>query len=195
MAEIGTVTGFEIKPNKDGTSSRRMLQVKFNGDDDDIQTVEQFCEFGNDSVPIIDLPDASPPVVGTKVIVISITESWKIAIAADDNIEPSMLEGEKKLYSLDNTGAISAFINWLNTGIIEINGNADFAVAFTDLKTAFDQLKTDFDDLVSKYNGHIHTTTATVSTGSPGVISATTSTDSPTTADIDPAKVDTVKLP
>lgn len=210
MAEIGTVTGIEILPNKDGTVARRMLQVRMS-EDTDIQTIEQFCEFGNDSVPTIDLPEAVPPITGSKVIVIEIEPSWKIAIACDDNIVPEMLPGEKKLYSLDADGLIVAFMKFLLTGNIEINGtsvqidgstdihlngSADFAVAYTDLKTAFDQLKTDFDNLVTLYNAHIHITTATVgASATPGIIAPTVSTGSPTTADMAGAKVDTVKLP
>ena len=77
-------------------------------------------------------------------------------------------------------------------GIVEINGNADFAVAFNDLKTAFDQLKNDFNNFVTiKYNLHVH----------PGVLSGgastavTPATGTATAADMSNAKVAEVKLP
>jgi hypothetical protein len=88
--------------------------------------------------------------------------------------------GERKLYSQDG-GLIKAFINLLVGGDIELNGNANTAVAFAALETAFNQLKSDF-------NTHTHTG---VTTG-PGV-SGTPST--PSAADMSGAEVDTVKLP
>ena len=97
-----------------------------------------------------------------------------------------------ELRSLDGT----AFCALVDDGNLELNGDADFAVAYNDLKTAFDQLSTDFDTLVSTYNAHIHVTTATIGLGpAVGVIAPTTSTGSPTTADMAPSKVSTVKLP
>lgn len=75
---------------------------------------------------------------------------------------------------------------------VEVNGNADFAVAYNDLKAAFDQLKSDFDNFVNlKYNLHVH----------PGVVAGPASTGvtplvgASSTADMSGAKVDTVKLP
>lgn len=65
-------------------------------------------------------------------------------------------------------------------GDIELNGNSDWAVAYTDLKTAFDQFVTD-------YNSHTHTS------ASPG--SPTSAPAAPTTADMTNAKVDSVKVP
>jgi hypothetical protein len=83
-------------------------------------------------------------------------------------------------------------ISLLDDGTAIINGDADFAVAYTDLKTAFDQLKTDYDTFIStKYNMHVH----------PGVTAGAASTavtltvGSSSTADMAGAKVATVKLP
>lgn len=89
--------------------------------------------------------------------------------------------GETKLYSTDADGAEQATHILKPDGTMEINGNSDFAVAFNDLKTAFDQFKSD-------YNAHVHTgvTTGAGSSGAPAA---------PTTADIDPAKIDTIKVP
>lgn len=166
----GTVTGREFKENRDGTNLRLLLQVQVT-DSDDVQTVEYMATSGEDSNP----PN------GSKVLIVGIGSAYKIAIAADDNIEPTMLEGEKKLYSIE-AGAIAAFINFLQSGIIELNGNADFAVRYNALETAFNQLQSDFD-------GHSHLYTP--GTGTP------TQTSGPpaSTADITAAKVDTVKVP
>lgn len=166
----GTVTGREFKKNRDSGNIRLLLQVQIT-DSDDVQTVEYMAASGEDSSP----PD------GSKVLILGIGSAYKIAIAADDNIEPSMLEGEKKLYSID-AGVIAAFINFLQSGIIEINGNADFLVRYNALETAFNQLKSDFDT-----HGHLYT---------PGGGTPTQTGPPPaSSADITPAKVDTVKVP
>lgn len=166
-ALIGKVTGRTITTNKDGPNNKIMLQVEIT-DPDDIQTIEFMNQAGEDTNPPND----------TNVIILSIGEAWKIAIASDDNIEPSMDIGEKKLYSTSD-GSIQGFINILNDGIIEINGNNDFAVRFNALKTAFDQLKSDF-------NSHTHV--SVTSLGTPTVPVPQSS------ADITPAKVNEVKI-
>lgn len=80
--------------------------------------------------------------------------------------------------------------------VLELQGNADFAVAYTDLKLAFDQLKTDLNALITAYNAHIHVTTATIGPGPAlGVISPTVSTGTPSTADMSGAKISDIKVP
>jgi len=184
IVAIGTVRGSEIAENKDADEKSRLLQVEFTNADD-LQTIEQLGATGEDSNP-------QP---GARVIVIDLGPSYRVAVALSDELEPEVEVGEKEIYSYDDAGAKLATIKLLNDSSIELNGDADNAVAFAGLKTAFDQLKSDFDSLVSAYNAHVHATTATVSTGSPGVLSATVSTGSPTTADIDPAKIDSIKVP
>lgn len=121
---IGTVTGHRIGKNLDGDKDVVLLQVEIT-DEDDIQTVELFNQSGEDYIPPI----------GSDVIVAEIAPNWKIGIATKDDITPTMLEGERKLYSQD-AGSIKAFINLLKTGVIELNGNGDFAVRFDALDTA-----------------------------------------------------------
>lgn len=170
MNRIGKVTGREVIKNRDGQNDRLMLQVEIT-DSDDIQTVELRNQYGEDN----------NPVNGSQVLIIDMGSAFKVAIAAEDGITPSMNPGEKKIYSVSGA-AIAAFINFLASGILEINGNSDFAVAFNDLKIAFDQLKSDFDNHTHLYTPGAGTPTQT------GIPPAST-------ADIDPAKVDTVKLP
>ena len=177
MLRTGTVTGNEIKKNRDGTGKRRLLQVEIS-DPDDIQTVELMSAAGEDVDPPVD----------SRVLIIDVGAAYKIAIAADDGIEPSMDEGEKKIYSIDG-GAISAFINFLNTGVLELNGNADFAVRFNELKSAFDELVTDFNNLVTVHDTHMHPTAAT------GPPSLPTVTGTSSAADMSAAKIDEIKVP
>jgi phage gp45-like len=127
---IGTVTGFEIGINRDGTKNVLKLQVQIT-DTGDIQTVEYMSSAGDDTIPP----------VGSIVTILSAGSAWKIAIASQDNIAPSMNEGERKIYS-SSGGVIKAFINWLNGGNLELNGNGNSAVTFTALNTALQILVT-----------------------------------------------------
>ena len=54
-------------------------------------------------------------------------EAFKVAIGVQDGVVPSVDPGEKLLYSLDSGGTIAAFIKFLSSGILEVNGNSDFA--------------------------------------------------------------------
>lgn len=178
MIQTGRITGREVKKNRDGTKNVLLLQVEIS-DPDDMQTVELVTQAGEDTNP----PDDS------KIIILPVGRAWKTAIAVDDGIEPSMQPGEKKLYSIDG-GAISAFVDFLNTGILQLNGDADFAVRFSELETAFNELKTDFNDFITNtYNLHNHPTAPV------GPVSTPSVTGTESTADISGAKIDEIKVP
>ena len=121
MIEIGTVTGYIIAKNRDGDSDVLLLQCEMS-EDTDIQTVEYIQQPGEDG----------NPAMGSSVIIFDIGKSYRFAIACDDNIVPEMLPGERKLYSVSG-GEVSAFANFLSTGIIELNGNTESAVKFKSL--------------------------------------------------------------
>jgi hypothetical protein len=120
----GIITGYKVGKNMNGTKNVLLLQVRIS-DSEDIQTVEYRCASGDDSFPVI----------GSEVLVLQITKTWKIGIAVKDQIEPEMSEGERRLYSQEN-GEVKAYIKILKDGTIEINGKTDFAVAYTDLNAA-----------------------------------------------------------
>jgi hypothetical protein len=130
-----------------------------------MQTVQYFNPAGE---------DAGPP-IGSQVIILDVGPAFKVAIAVQDNIAPSSDPGEKTIYSQQGD-AVKAFINLLTSGIINLNGDADFAVRFNALETALQQLVTDINTaLGGKLDG----------SGTPGTI----------TLDVSGAKVDEVKLP
>ena len=169
MTTTGTVTGQEIKTNRDGGVEVRLLQVEMSSPDD-IQTVQYFPMSGDDS----------PPIKDDKVAVISIGDSFKIAIGVQDSIVPSMGPGEKKSYSRDSVGAVAAFVNHLASGVLELNGNNDFAVRFNALQTKLTALE-------AQLIAHVH----------PGVLTGGASTGPSVTVfdiDISAAKVDEVKI-
>jgi hypothetical protein len=96
--------------------------------------------------------------------------------------------GEQLIFSTSNNGSeVKAFIKLLNTGVMALNGDADFLAGYTKLKEGFDQLKTDFNNLVTKYNAHMHPTAAT------GPASTTTQPGTSSTASIDDSKKENLK--
>jgi hypothetical protein len=157
----GIVRGREVKANRDGTTQRLLLQVQISNPDD-IQTVEYVPLPGQDENPINN----------TKVFILEVGPGYKIAIGADDGVTPTAEVGDKFLYSVDSAGAIQAILKLLSSGIIEVNGNDDFAIRFTALDTALQTMLT-------ALNADI------VAAGGAGS----------TTLDISGAKVDEVKLP
>lgn len=173
MIDTGIVTGREITINKDGEEDVEMLQVQMT-DDEDIQSVQLMIQAGDDS----------PPPEDSLVTIVSIAEAYQIAVAVEDNISPTMLPGEKKLYS-SAAGVIKAFINMLSDGTIEINGNTDFAVAFDDLKAGFDLLRGELNAFIAVFDAHDHTT----SVGPPTTQGVTA------VASIDASKILTIKVP
>ena len=164
MVRTGRVRGRELIENRDGSHKVLMLQVEITNARD-MQTVQYVSLTGDDSNP----PDDSI------VYMLDLGPAFKIAFAADDLIEPSMGPGEKKIYSSD-AGAVQAFINLLTTGIIELNGNADFVVRFTALEAQMQILVTAINAaFATKLNG----------SGSAGGL----------VLDLSTAKVDEVKVP
>ena len=142
------------------------------------------------------------PADDCRVMVIEAARGYKITCGITDDLEPETDPGEKEIYSTDNpvtekkakiklasNGDIlidaygGATLNIKADGNIEINGNADYAVAFDDLKAEFNKLKDD-------YNSHTHNYNP-----GPGAPAATTVTSAVNTSNIDLAKVDDVRLP
>lgn len=173
----GIVKGQTIASYR-GSPNVRLLQVQLLGDNP--ETVEFINVTGEDTAPSN----------GDRVVVFDVAGGYKVTLGSKSLITEAVLQGEKKLYSHLN-GSLKAFIYFLNNGNLELNGNADFAVRFNELQTAFNQLKTDHDNLLAELKLHTHpgVTTGGSSTGPP-VLSS-----NPSTANINPAKVDTVKLP
>jgi hypothetical protein len=104
---IGTVISSSVETNRDGATPVRMLQVQL-ADPDDVQSVEWAHGAGDDYDP--------PP--GTAVIVLDLGKAWKVAIAADDAIAPSVLPGEREIYSHTALGVKQASILLGISGVI-----------------------------------------------------------------------------
>lgn len=131
MAGIGIIKGHSIAKNKDGDKNRILLQVEML--EDDIRTVELMPGSGEDYNPAI----------GSRVFVADAEESSQIGIETTDNLEPETDPGEKEIYSTDNPVTTKLARLKLNSaGEIELNGNADNAVRWSELNTALQTLVT-----------------------------------------------------
>ena len=95
-------------------------------------------------------------------------------------------EGESRMYATDSSGGVVGYVYLKNNGELNLLGDSNWAVKYTELATQFNELKGKFNDLVTAYNAHIHPTPS----GPSGV---TVSTASPSTADITQSKNTRIK--
>ncbi len=195
----GKVRERQLTKNRDGSTDKILLQVELTSPDD-IQTVEWINHDGEDSSP----PDNS------LVVVVAVSESYKIAIACDDGILSEASPGEKIIYSqLNGAKRTSVFLKTDGSLIIDtkdtsgvqksvielepggdisitsesninLNGSSDFAVRFNALEIVLNQF-------LIALNLHKH--------GGVTIGSAETLIPAPITFDLSPAKVESVKLP
>lgn len=148
----------------------------------DIQEVITVGPFGIDSRAIKDMVaiHAQTGVSGESVVIGFINKDCIAAI------------GENRIFSTDENGVSSTYIHLKNDQTMEIGGNTDFMVRYSELENAFDELKNDHNDLVTAFNSHMHATAATgppsIPTPIPSSIPAT-----PSTADITGAKIEEIK--
>lgn len=148
----------------------------------DIQEVITVGPFGVDSRAIKDMVaiHAQTGVSGESVVIGFINKDCIAAI------------GEHRIFSTDENGVLSTYIHLKNDQTMEIGGNTDFMVRYSELENAFNELKNDHNDLVTAFNSHMHATAATgppsVPTPIPSSIPAT-----PSTADITGAKIEEIK--
>lgn len=160
----GNITGQEIKKNQGAENPRRLLQVQIS-DDQDVQTVELFGPSGEDTAPAN----------GSRVVILSIGNAWKIAIGVDDGITPTAAAGEKILYAINN-GSIAAKIHLKADGKCDINGGTKSTLTYAALNTALQGLVTAINAALA---------TKQDAAGSPGSL----------TLDISSSESPTVRLP
>jgi hypothetical protein len=178
----------------------RHIKVQVMGKND-IQTPAEVAPYGIDSNPVKDLAAVyAPSTVSGEPVLIGYLLKNRLADV-----------GELRMYATDDAGAEQNYM-WLRAdGTIEIGGDDDNMVRYSELETAFNRLKADLDDLVEKHNtlltnfntlgtnylAHQHTVTAPTLPTTPGIPAAvfapSTASGSPSTADITPAKIDEIK--
>jgi len=136
MAGIGVITGREITKNRDSDINSILLQVEMM--DGDVRTVELMCN-ANENFN---------PANGCRIFVVDAEDGYKLGIGATDNLEPDAEAGEKEIYSTDNPVTTKlATIKLNKDSEIELNGNVDNAVRWSELNTALQTLVTDINAL------------------------------------------------
>jgi len=192
---MGKIVGTEKAVNTEGDNDVLLVTVEVT-DADDLQTVENFFHGGIDYNPSND----------ATALVDGVGESYKTVVGFDDGIEPEAARGEIEMYSTVEDGSSkSARVKCDNQGNVELNGDSDNAVRFSELKEAFDQLQSEHDDLVEIVNGinavlrsffNAYVPGGPTLLGTPPApVAFTVSDGSPSTADIDPSKINEVKVP
>lgn len=164
--QFGTISGYR-KGDYLNLENVQVLQVYIEND------IDAF-----DALLINPAMDESAPKNGDRIAILKLG-NFSIAIGGIDGIEPVTEQGEKRLYSRDENGAIAAFISLLASGIIELNGTGDFAVRFLELEKQIDILNT-------KYDSHTHTSGGSGSPTTPPLVSLG--------LDISAAKIEEIKV-
>jgi len=100
--------------------------------------------------------------------------------------------GENRIYSLKEDNTLSTYIWLKNDETMEIGGNTDFMVRYSELETAFNELKTSHNNLVTAFNTHMHATAATGPPSTPTPVPSQIPAQS-STADITGAKIEEIK--
>jgi hypothetical protein len=157
-----------------------------------VQVVIETEADATDALLINPSGDDSPPMNGDRAALLRIG-NFRFAIGSNDSVAPESAQGEKKLYSRDSAGEVAAFVSMLESGVLNLNGDEDYAVRFTKLETEFNKLKADYNDLSLKWS----TFAIAYAPGGPSSVGMppSASTSSQSTADISSAKVNTVRLP
>lgn len=130
------------------------------------------------------------PLKDDSCIIVQISEDLSKTVFIGTIQNQDINEGEVLVYSRDSNGNLKAKVYCDKDGNVVINDDTDNAVRFSKLKEAYDQLKSDFDNFVNiTYNLHNHPTAPV------GPVSVPSVTGSSSTGNIDPAKIDNVKVP
>lgn len=172
-----------------------MVKIESFSFDKASRRIGKFLRFGNaDSQTAI---EASPhgidgaPVKGKMAVYARTSNYSKKVLIGYLNTNQISDPGELRLYSTDDQGVEQAYAWLRNDGNLELNGDQDFIVRFSQLESAFNTLKADLNTLISTYNAHTHVYSPGPSPAAP--TAPTTSTGTPSNADVSGAKVDNVK--
>jgi len=104
----------------------------------DINTLLNVQPYGVDSNPVKDLKGVFAKTIGTEKLFLGI-------IRKDSEAQT----GQTRIYSED-------IEIWLRNGKIELGGNSNFAVKYTELKQGYDLLVQQVNALIVAYNAHVH---------------------------------------
>lgn len=130
--------------------NKREIKTKYNRND--LNRNNQITPYGFDSVPL----KGAEAIRGT-------TGRTNVVLGYIQKAIEGMNEGESVVFSKASDGSISATIKMRGDETIELLGNNDNLVRFSDLKSEFNKLQSDFNThiatynaLVTAYNAHVH---------------------------------------
>ncbi len=166
-------------------NGKRILKVLQFG----TKTAKQASSFGDDSSPLKEMT----------AIFAETSNNAEPVIIGYINTQQLAKKGEKRIFSMQENGSLSADIWLKNDRTIEIHGNEKNMVRYQELEIAFNQLRTDFNNHVALYNTHVALYNAHIHITPAGIPSAITPPlppwfpSIPSVADITPAKIDNIK--
>ena len=150
---------------------------------DDVRTADVSAPYGIDSNPVADMIAIySDTYVSGEPVIIGYINQDQVAAP-----------GELRLYSTDDNAEEKNYIWLKNSGTIEIGGDADNMVRYSELEKAFNQLKADHDKLAEKWDAFVaaYIPGSPSTTGSPATLAG--SSVGASSADITTAKINEIK--
>ncbi len=165
-----------------GSKTRRLIKYLRYGKND-IQESFEVSPYGFDSVPVKDMIAlySSTGEIGKNVIIGYINKN-KVAKV-----------GENRLFATDENGNEKTYLYLTNSGDLELNGNTDNAVRYSELEKSFNELKTDLNGMIQAWN----TFATSYVPGSPTTVglppTLASSTVSVSTVTVTNAKIDNIK--
>lgn len=113
----------------------------------DIRTAKEAAPFGTDSNP-----------VAGKVALFAKSETYgKYYIIGYPNTNCLADVGEHRIFSTDVNGELQTYIWLKNSGnLMELGGDVNWAVKYTETKEELDKLKTSLNNLITAFNAHTH---------------------------------------
>jgi hypothetical protein len=148
----------------------------------DVQLSYEASPFGVDGKPVADM----------RAVHVRTGVKGETAIIGYINLNQKAKDGELVLYSTkaDDGSSEQAYMHLKNDGDLELNGDQDHLVRFSELKSAYDELRGDLNEMVSTWNTFADEYSPGQGGSPPNASKAPKS-----SASVDPAKVDTVKTP
>lgn len=168
-----------IKVNSTVFNDLRQRVVKFlRYGRSNVQTAKEAAPFGVDSNPPANVAAVYSPTghLGEGVVLGYIDKNKLAAV------------GETRLYSTNDKGVQQFYLSLKSDGNLELGGNVDFLVGYTQLAIQFNELQAKFNALVGLFNSHTHVPTAF---GTPTTTPASAA--DPSAADITQVKKDKLK--
>jgi hypothetical protein len=161
----------------------------------DVQESLEISPYGIDSNPISEMVAlySSTGEIGKPVVVGYINKN-KIADVGEIRLLATDEDGNEKSYiHVKNNGVVEVvFSAGDDIGEMQIGGESDNAVRYSELKKGFDQLKADLNSFKLAFNTHVHATAAVGPPVPPTPVPSSIP-SSPSQADISKSKIDNIK--